>query len=597
MTMRARLIASVRERVDMRDLVPSRADYDLRPRTLRSDLLAGITVGVVALPLVLAFGVSSGVGPAAGLVTAVVAGIVAAVFGGSNVQISGPTGAMAVVLAPIVTQHGLGSVALVTLLGGALVLACGLLRLGRVVTYIPWPVVEGFTLGIAAIIFLQQVPAAVGITAETGHNTLVTAVRSVGTALWPDGGIVEASTSGFLPGGGTPTWVWTLAVVAVVAAVMLVLPRVAKALPASLVAVALVTVLVEVLRVPVPRIGELPGSLPFPVLPDATPDAVRDLVGAAVAIAALAAIESLLSARVAATMADTGPYHPDRELVGQGLASLASGVFGGMPATGAIARTAVNVRSGARTRVAAVVHALVILAVIYLATGPVGRIPLAALAGVLMVTSFRMIGAGTIRAVLTSTRPDALVFVVTAVITVAFDLIDAVQIGLLIAAFFALKAVAGATSVRREPLPGVAHEGDERIALFRLDGAMFFGASDRILGEVTALTQDPQDPGSGSDVASGDSSERLHEPVEVVILRLSHVQLVDATGARALADLVLELERRDIMVLVKGIQPQHRKLLEAVGLHRMLRHESHLFTDLPEAVEHARSHVRQAQTA
>ncbi|MFD2792371.1 SulP family inorganic anion transporter [Promicromonospora vindobonensis] len=590
--MRARLIAAARERVDIRDLAPSRADYDLRPRTLRSDLLAGVTVGVVALPLALAFGVSSGVGPAAGLVTAVVAGIVAAVFGGSNVQISGPTGAMAVVLAPIVAQHGLGSVALVTLFGGAIVLACGLLRLGRVVTYIPWPVVEGFTLGIAAIIFLQQVPAAVGVAAETGHNTLVTAVRSVGAALWPSGGDMGAGVpDGSLPDGGVPAWAWTLALVAVVAAVMLVLPRVATALPASLVAVALVTVLAEVLKAPVPRIGELPSSLPFPVLPDATPDAVRDLVGAAVAVAALAAIESLLSARVAATMADTGPYHPDRELVGQGLASLASGLFGGMPATGAIARTAVNVRSGARTRLAAVVHALVILAVIYLATGPVGRIPLAALAGVLMVTSFRMIGARTIRSVLTSTRPDAVTFVVTAVITVAFDLIDAVQIGLLVAAFFALRAVAGATSVHREPLPGVAHEGDERIALFRLDGAMFFGASDRILGEVTAVTQ--ARPGAASD----DPADGLHEPVEVVILRLSHVQLVDATGARALADLVLELERRDVTVLVKGIQPQHRKLLRAVGLHRVLRHESHLFTDLPEAVEHARSHVLQAQTA
>ncbi|WP_369374506.1 SulP family inorganic anion transporter [Promicromonospora sp. Populi] len=582
MSGRAHLLTALRNRVDIRDLLPSRADYDLRPRTLRSDLLAGVTVGVVALPLALAFGVSSGVGPAAGLVTAVVAGIVAAVFGGSNVQVSGPTGAMAVVLAPIVAQHGLGSVALVTLLGGVMVLACGLLRLGRVVTYIPWPVVEGFTLGIAAIIFLQQVPAAFGVTDETGHNTLLTAIRSIGTALWPWGAVVESHFSrggvdGGAVDGGMLTWVWTLAVVAVVAAVMLLLPRVARALPASLVAVALVTLIAELSDAPVPRIGELPSSLPFPVLPDATPGAVRDLVGAALAIAALAAIESLLSARVAASMptetpTGTGPYHPDRELVGQGLASLASGLFGGIPATGAIARTAVNVRSGARTRLAAVVHALVILAVIYLATGPVGRIPLAALAGVLMVTSFRMIGAATIRSVLTSTRPDALTFVVTAVITVAFDLIDAVQIGLLIAAFFALRAVAGSTSVRLEPLPGVAHEGDERIALFRLEGAMFFGASDRILGEVTALT-----PGS----------------VDVVILRLSHLQLVDATGARALADLVAELERRGVTVLVKGIRPQHRRILEAVGLHRELRHESHLFTALPAAVAFARSHIRQ----
>jgi SulP family sulfate permease len=594
MTKRARLIASIRERVDIRDLVPSGADYDLRPRTLRSDLLAGITVGVVALPLALAFGVSSGVGPAAGLVTAVVAGIVAAVFGGSHLQVSGPTGAMAVVLAPIVAQHGVGSVALVTLLGGVIVLVCGLLRLGRVVTFVPWPVVEGFTLGIAAIIFLQQVPAAVGIAAETGHNTMVTAVRSVGAALWPSGAIADGSVvDGVVHGSATPTWIWTLAVVAVVAVVMLVLPRVSAALPASLLAVVLVTSLAELLDAPVPRIGELPSALPFPVLPDATPGAVRDLAGAALAIAALAAIESLLSARVAASMAagragaqdgsgqggnDPGresTYHPDRELVGQGLASLASGAFGGIPATGAIARTAVNVRSGARTRLSAVVHALVILAVIYLATGPVGRIPLAALAGVLMVTSFRMIGAGTIRSVLTSTRPDALTFVVTAVITVSFDLIVAVQIGLLIAAFFALRSVAGATSVHREPLPGVAHEGDERIALFRLNGAMFFGASDRILGEISA--------------------DALQEPVEVVILRLSDLHVVDATGARALADLALELERRGVTVLVKGIQPRHRKLLEAVGLNRMLRHESHLFADLPAAVEHARSHVLAAR--
>lgn len=594
MTMRARLMTTLRARADIRDLLPSRADYDVRPRSLRADLLAGVTVGVVALPLALAFGVSSGVGPAAGLVTAVVAGIVAAVFGGSHLQVSGPTGAMAVVLAPIVAQHGVGSVALVTLLGGAVVLVCGVLRLGRVVTFIPWPVVEGFTLGIAAIIFLQQVPAAVGIAAEAGHNTMVTAVRSVGVALWPSGAIADGSVvDGVVHGSALPAWIWTLAAVAVVAAVMLVLPRVSAALPASLIAVALVTVLAELLDAPVPRIGELPGSLPVPVLPDATPDAVRDLAGAALAVAALAAIESLLSARVAAGMAagrsgdqgDQSTYHPDRELVGQGLASLASGAFGGIPATGAIARTAVNVRSGARTRLAAVVHALVILAVIYLATGPVGQIPLAALAGVLMVTSFRMIGAGTIRSVLTSTRPDALTFVVTAVVTVSFDLIVAVQIGLLVAAFFALRSVAGTTSVHREPLPGPAHEGDERIALFRLNGAMFFGASDRILGEITTQTRPPAGP------------EAPDEPVEVVVLRLSDLHVVDATGARALADLALELERRGVTVLVKGIQARHRKLLEAVGLHSTLRHESHLFDDLPAAVEHARSHVLTAREA
>ncbi len=548
----------------VRDLLPRRSDYDLRPRTLRADLLAGVTVGVVALPLALAFGVSSGVGAAAGLVTAVIAGVVAAVLGGSNHQVSGPTGAMAVVLAPIVVTHGLGSVALVTVLGGLVVLVAGLARLGRVVTYIPWPVVEGFTLGIACIIFLQQVPAAVGVDAAPGHNTFVTAVGAVRTA------VTDVPPAPVL---------WTLGCVALVAATMLLLPRLHAAIPASLVAVVLATVLVEVLGAPVPRIGALPSSLPAPVLPTFTPGALRDLGGAALAIAALAAIESLLSARVAASMVQTGSpggsvYQPDRELVGQGLASVASGLFGGMPATGAIARTAVNVRSGARTRLAAVVHAVVILAVIYLATGPVSRIPLAALAGVLMVTSFRMIGARTIRSVVGAGRSSAATFVVTAVVTVAFDLVQAIEIGILVAAFFALRTVARASAVHRDPLPGPAQPGDEHVALFRLEGSMFFGAADRVLTEVT------------------DAS--AHDDVAVVVLRLSQLRMVDATGAKALGELVEGLEARGVTVLVKGVQERHRSLLTNVGALAELRHENHLFDTLDGAVEHARSHVRRA---
>lgn len=548
----------------VRELLPRRSDYDLRPRTLRADLLAGVTVGVVALPLALAFGVSSGVGAAAGLVTAVIAGIVAAVLGGSNHQVSGPTGAMAVVLAPIVVTHGLGSVALVTVLGGLVVLVAGLARLGRVVTYIPWPVVEGFTLGIACIIFLQQVPAAVGVEAAPGHNTFVTAVGAVRTA------VTDVPSAPVL---------WTLGCVALVAATMLLLPRVHAAIPASLVAVVLATVLVEALGAPVPRIGALPSSLPSPVVPTFTPGALRDLGGAALAIAALAAIESLLSARVAASMVQAGSpggsvYQPDRELVGQGLASVASGLFGGMPATGAIARTAVNVRSGARTRLAAVVHAVVILAVIYLATGPVSRIPLAALAGVLMVTSFRMIGARTIRSVVGAGRSSAATFVVTAVVTVAFDLVQAIEIGILVAAFFALRTVARASAVHRDPLPGPAQPGDEHVALFRLEGSMFFGAADRVLTEVT------------------DAS--THDDVAVVVLRLSQLRMVDATGAKALGELVEGLEARGVTVLVKGVQERHRSLLTNVGALAELRHENHLFDTLDDAIEHARSHVRRA---
>jgi len=556
----------------VRDLLPSRADVDLRPRTLRSDLLAGITVGVVALPLALAFGVSAGVGPGPGLVTAVVAGIVAAVFGGSRVQVSGPTGAMAVVLAPIVAQHGPAAVPLVAILAGVVVLLAGVTRLGRVVTFIPWPVVEGFTAGIAAIIFLQQVPAALGVTGAVGGNPLRVAFDSA----------VAASGDG-------PTVLWTLGTVALVAVVMLVLPRVAPALPASLVAVVLATVVAQLVGAPVARIGALPDSLPLPSVPHLDAGMLRSLIGPAVAVAALAAIESLLSARVAAAMPSPEPawrrgatasvpddathrYDPDRELVGQGLASIASVAFGGIPATGAIARTAVNVRAGARTRLAAVVHAVVILGVIYLATGPVSAIPLAALSGVLMVTAVRMVSVSTLRAVLTSTRADAVVLVVTAVVTVAVDLIEAVQIGMLVAAFFALRSVAKAAAVHREPLPGPARPGDEHIALYRLDGAMFFGAADRIHAQI----RDDQD-------------------ALVVVLRLSHLRLVDATGAHALGELVADLERSGVTVLVKGIQPAHLPVLTRVGVLDELRHEKHLFEDLPPAIEHARSHVARAR--
>ena len=530
-------------------LLPSLTDYADLPRSWRRDILAGITVGVVALPLALAVGISSGVGAAAGLITAVVAGLVAAVFGGSHVQVSGPTGAMAVVLAPIVAQHGIGSIALVTVLAGLIVLAAGVTGLGRAVTFIPWPVIEGFTLGIAAIIFLQQVPAAFGVTAPAGQRTLPAAWTVVVHADW------------------SSAW-RTLAVVAFIAVLMVGLPRLHRGIPESLTAVVAATLIVMAFHLPVGTIGTLPSHLPAPVTPHADPGALRTLLGAALAIAALAAIESLLSARVAATMSPTGPYDPDRELVGQGLASVASGVFGGMPATGAIARTAVNVRSGARTRVAAIVHSLLLLAVVYLATGPVATIPLSALAGVLMVTSFRMISASTVGKILRSTRSDALTFVLTAIVTVCFDLIEAVEIGIVVAAFFALRAVARRSSVVREDLPGPPQPGDEHIALLRLDGAMFFGAAERLSNAITT-----------------------HPDVSVVIIRMSQLGMLDATGAHTLAEIAEDLESRGVTVIIKGVQPEHMTLLANVGIVEALRHENHLIDSLDDAIAHARSHV------
>ncbi|WP_454699961.1 SulP family inorganic anion transporter [Arthrobacter humicola] len=538
----------------LRAFLPSRRDYDGLRSSWKSDLTAGITVGIVALPLALAFGVSSGVGAEAGLITAVVAGLVAAVMGGSNVQVSGPTGAMVVVLAPVVASHGAGSIPIVSLLAGLMVCALGISGLGRAVAFIPWPVVEGFTLGIAAIIFLQQVPLATGTEGIPGHNTLVAAVESAS-------------------GAALPTVLQTLAVVAGVAAVMFVAPKVHKSLPASLTAVLLATLAAEMLHLDIPRIGALPHSLPAPAVPSIDPAALGGLLMPAVSIAALAAIESLLSARVAAGLVGPdgrpgGRYSPDRELSGQGLASIAAGLFGGMPATGAIARSAVNVRSGAKTRLAAVVHALVLLAIIYLAAGMVGRIPLAVLGGVLMVTATRMVSPQTVRAILRSTRSDAAVFILTALITVAFDLIVAIQIGLAAAALLTLRKFASLSGVRRETITGAASAGDSRIAIFRLDGAMFFGAAERILQEISEV-----------------------KDIQVAIIRLSQVRMLDATGAHALVEVISALELRGITVLLKGVQPEHLELVTNVGVIRSLRHHKHLFTSLPAAVEHARSHV------
>lgn len=535
----------------LRSLLPGARDYAQVRRTWRADVLAGVTVGIVALPLALGFGISSGAGAAAGLVTAIVAGVVAAVFGGSHVQVSGPTGAMVVVLAPIVAAHGAGAVALVSVLAGLIVLAGGVLRLGRAAAFIPWPVIEGFTLGIAIIIFLQQIPALTGAEQQgpSHTNVAITALQALA--------------------GADPVYLaWAAGTVAIVAACMLLLPRLHRAVPGSLVGVIVVTVAAALLPSPLARIGDLPSTLPAPALPVMDASTVLALAGPAFTVAALAAIESLLSARVAVSLADTGSYDPDRELVGQGLASVAAGLFGGMPATGAIARTAVNVRSGGRSRVAAVTHSLVLLVVVLVASAPVGVIPLAALSGVLMVTAIRMVHVHSARAILRSTRADAAAYLITALITVSVDLIVAVGIGVVIAGVFALRSIAQSARVEREPLSGDPQKGDEHIAVLRVDGSLIFASAERILDEVTGLDR-----------------------VTVVILRLSQLQEVDATGARVLSEIVTRLEARGVTVLIKGVRDRHAALFRGIGVMQALRHGDHLFTTLDAAVAHARHHI------
>lgn len=542
-----------------RKLLPSLADYrDLRT-TWKKDLLAGVTVGIVALPLALGFGVSSGVSAEAGLVTAIVAGMLAAVFGGSNVQVSGPTGAMVVVLLPIVATHGVATVATVSVLAGIIVLLAGVLRLGQVVSFIPWPVIEGFTMGIGITIFLQQVPLLTSPVragpGEHSSNTVVAAAQSLAEADW-----------GYLP--------WTLAAAGIVVVAMLWAPRIHPAIPGSLVGIIVVTVISLLVDTPLAVIGELPSSLPIPTLPPLDPGLVGQLLAPAATVAALAAIESLLSARVAASMEDTGPYDADRELVGQGLASIGSGFFGGMPATGAIARTAVNIRSGGRTRLASITHALVLLLVVLVAAGPVGAIPLAALGGILMVTAVRMVNLTTMKAIMGSTRADAIGFVLTAVVTVAFDLIVAVMVGMVILGIVAIRNMSRATNVTREPIRGQAHPEDDSIAILRFDGPLIFAAADRVFDATMKI--------------SG---------VNVVILRMSQLELLDASGAHVLSDIVTGLERRGITVLLKGVQPGHEQIFRSVGVVDSLRHDRHLFIAMADALAHARSHVQRIRQA
>ena len=535
-------------------VLPSGRDYAGLSRSWRSDIVAGLTVGVVALPLALAFGITTGLGAAAGLTTAIVAGLVAGIFGGSNLQVSGPTGAMTVVLVPLVARYGANAVIIVGVLAGILVVAAGLFRLGRVLAYIPWPVIEGFTLGIAVIIFLQQVPAALGIAKPDGDNTAIVAgkafVESIGTASLA-----------------------ALGLVAIVVAVMTLVPRVHRALPASLVAVVVATVVAVVAGWDVTTIGTLPSALPTLTIPSVNVGEVSQFLAPAFAVAILAAIESLLSAKVADGMAD-GPRHdPDRELFGQGLANLVSPIFGGMPATGAIARTAVNVRAGARTRVAAIVHSIVLFLVVLVGSGLVARIPLAALAGVLMVTAVRMVDRHNVRSILRSTRSDALVLGLTAFATVAFDLIVAVEIGVAAAAILALRNVARTTSLTETPIhTEVDTDGErellrEHIVAYRIDGALFFGAAQRFLTDLAQVAD-----------------------VRVVILRLPDLQVLDATGAQALGEIVADLEHRHITVLLKGPRPEHERLLRVVGALDHLTSEHHLFADLDDAIAHARLH-------
>lgn len=542
-------------------LLPGRADFVAMRRSPGRDLLAGLTVAIVALPLALAFGVASGLGATAGLITAVVAGMVAAVFGGSNLQISGPTGAMTVVLIPVVHQFGAAGVLQVGLMAGVMLVGLAVSGVGRYVRYLPASLIEGFTAGIAVVIALQQLPNILGV--PQGDQQQVLGLAADAFLKW-----LEA-----------PDPIPPLIAVGV-AALILLGARVKPSIPMSLIAVGIATVIIVWSGAAVDQVGALPQGLPAPSLDFFDASTITALMPSAVAVAALAALESLLCATVADAMSVGQRHNPDRELFGQGLANLAAPLFGGVPATAAIARTAVNVRAGAQSRLSAFSHAVILLLFMLVAAPLVGVIPLAALGGVLLATTVQMIQVGSIKAILRSSRGDAFVLVLTFLTTVAIDLITAVIVGIVLAGFFALRDVAKASRVERVPLDESDHGSEERallddsIVAFRLDGALFFGASHRFLLELT-------------DVAD----------VSVVILRMSRLTTIDATGALVLDDVITKLEKRGIVVVLSGIKPSHHRVLAALTSAKSLSEAGRVFATTPEAIAYARSIVTKAQRA
>ena len=399
--------------------LPTKSDFPQNKRELREDLIAGITVAIVALPLAIGFGITSGMSAAAGLSTAIIAGFIAALLGGSRLQVSGPTGAMTVVLIPVIDNYGVSAIPALGVLAGLLVILMGFLKLGSLINKVPHYVIEGFTLGIAVIIALQQLPMALGVSKGVGQHTLQIAFNTIKSGSFNYSAIVVVLC----------TLIFKFNFQRILRAL-----KIKAYIPASFAALLFGTTIAKVFSLDLKNIGEIPRKVATLTAPNfADFNNFLNLLWPALMIALLAAIESLLSARVADSMAHTPKerrLEPDQELFGQGVATAVSSIFGGQPATGAIARTSVNVRSHAHSRFAAMVHSLVLLFIILVAAPLFSQIPAAAIAGVLIGTSIRILNPANMKELLRTTKLEILTYAVTAISTIAIDLIWGIAIGL-----------------------------------------------------------------------------------------------------------------------------------------------------------------------
>jgi SulP family sulfate permease len=505
--------------------------------TFRADAIAGLTVAIVALPLAMALGIASGASPDKGLITAVVAGFLISALGGSRVQVGGPTGAFVVVIFNVIASHGYDGLLIATLLAGLILIAAGLLRFGQMIKYIPHPVVTGFTAGIAVIIASSQVKDFLGL-----------AIDKVPADFLPKwqaylGALPSANWAAIGIGGGA-------------LAIIIALRKFAPRLPGFLIAVVVTSLAVPLLNLPVDTIGsrfpDIPAGLPLPSFPDISLVKINAVLPSAFTIAFLAGIEALLSAVVADGMAGTR-HRSNQELVGQGVANLGSALFGGLPATGAIARTATNIRSGAKTPVAGMMHAAFLLVFILFGTDLMAYVPMAALAAILFMVAWGMSEYQRFLALLRMPNSDRAVLLITFGLTVLVDLTVAIAVGVTLASLLFMARMAEAVEVDRSGRRDAeldAEDLDQRddlppgVEVFRIAGPFFFGVAGELLDTLRRVGQSPR----------------------VIILRMRLVPLLDASGAQALEEFVEQARLAGARVIVSGVQPQPRAMLGRIGL-------------------------------
>lgn len=528
-------------------------------QTLINDVMAGVIVGIVALPLAIAFAIASGVKPEQGIYTAVVAGFIISCFGGSRVQIGGPTGAFIIVVFDIVARYGYDGLAIATIMAGFMLLVMGFSRLGAAIRFIPYPMTVGFTSGIALIIFTTQIPDFFGLSLEKTSGEFIGKL-----AIYAEG--MDTLN------------LQALAIGAATLAILLFWPKVTRKIPGSVVAILATTLLAALLGLDVEtigsRFGSVPTSLPSPSIPKIDLETLKQLSSPAFTIAMLAAIESLLSAVVADGM--IGKRHnANMELVAQGLANIVAPIFGGIPATGAIARTATNVKSGGTTPIAGIVHAATLLLILLFFGKWAVLIPMATLSAILMMVAYHMSEWRFFVKLLKSPPADVAVMLVTFALTVFVDLTVAIEVGVVLAALLFMNRMANLTKIRRSTfdLENDPHALSCRLVpkgveVFEINGPFFFGAANRFK----------------------DALRRVGSRPKVLILRCRHILMIDATALRALEELVEETQREKTQLILSGVHAQPLISLEQSGLYYRIG-EDNIYTNIDDALNGARRHL------